>query len=130
MAAAERVIVREQRRSAASAATITAAIREYFADSEVPEPAYARELRKGDRRAGGSRWPDTAQLRLAMRVRGGVGGDSGYRTADAAHSDERRPLRCPDLSQELQDLDVDMANAVGPVRLARGPAWTEPGGRQ
>lgn len=37
----ERVIVREQRRSAASAAAITAAIREYFADSEVPEPAYA-----------------------------------------------------------------------------------------
>jgi predicted nucleic acid-binding protein len=37
----ERVIVREQRRSAASAAAITAAIREYFADSEVPELAYA-----------------------------------------------------------------------------------------
>jgi predicted nucleic acid-binding protein len=37
----ERVIVREQRRSAASAAEITAAIREYFAESEVPEPAYA-----------------------------------------------------------------------------------------
>lgn len=36
----ERVIVREQRRSAASAAAITAAIREYFADSEVPEHAY------------------------------------------------------------------------------------------
>jgi predicted nucleic acid-binding protein len=36
----ERVIVRAQRRSAASAAAITAAIREYFADSEVPEPAY------------------------------------------------------------------------------------------
>jgi predicted nucleic acid-binding protein len=38
----ERVIVREQRRSAASAAAITAAIREYFADSEVHELAYAR----------------------------------------------------------------------------------------
>jgi predicted nucleic acid-binding protein len=38
----ERVIVRAQRRSAASAAAITAAIREYFADSEVPEPAYAQ----------------------------------------------------------------------------------------
>lgn len=37
----ERVIVREQRRSAASAAAITAAIREYFADSEVLEAAYA-----------------------------------------------------------------------------------------
>jgi predicted nucleic acid-binding protein len=37
----ERVIVREQHRSAASAAAITAAIREYFADSEVPETAYA-----------------------------------------------------------------------------------------
>ena len=37
----ERVIVREQRRSAASAAAVTAAIREYFADSEVPAPAYA-----------------------------------------------------------------------------------------
>jgi predicted nucleic acid-binding protein len=37
----ERVIVRAQRRSAASAAAITAAIREYFADSEVLEPAYA-----------------------------------------------------------------------------------------
>lgn len=36
----ERVIVREQRRSAASAAAITAAIREYFPDSEVPESAY------------------------------------------------------------------------------------------
>ena len=37
----ERVIVREHRRSAASAAAITSAIREYFADSEVPESAYA-----------------------------------------------------------------------------------------
>jgi predicted nucleic acid-binding protein len=36
----ERVIVREQRRPAASAAAITAAIREYFADSEVFESAY------------------------------------------------------------------------------------------
>jgi predicted nucleic acid-binding protein len=36
----ERIIVRAQRRSAASAAAITAAIRDYFADSEVPEPAY------------------------------------------------------------------------------------------
>jgi hypothetical protein len=34
--------VRAQRRSAASAAAITAAIREYFADSEVPEPAYSQ----------------------------------------------------------------------------------------
>lgn len=38
----ERVIVRAQRRSAASAAAITAAVREYFADSEVPEHAYAQ----------------------------------------------------------------------------------------
>lgn len=37
----ERVIVREQRRSAASAASITAAIREFFAEGEVPESAYA-----------------------------------------------------------------------------------------
>jgi predicted nucleic acid-binding protein len=37
----ERVIVREHRRSAASAAAITAAIRECFADSEVPAPTYA-----------------------------------------------------------------------------------------
>jgi predicted nucleic acid-binding protein len=36
----ERVIVREQRRPAASAAAITAAIRGYFADSEIPESAY------------------------------------------------------------------------------------------
>jgi predicted nucleic acid-binding protein len=36
----ERVIVREQRRSAASAAAVTSAIREYFAESEVPESAY------------------------------------------------------------------------------------------
>jgi len=42
----ERVIVRQQRRSAASAAAITAAIREYFADSEVPEPAYAHLIAK------------------------------------------------------------------------------------
>lgn len=33
--------MREQRRSAASAAAITSAIREHFADSEVPESAYA-----------------------------------------------------------------------------------------
>jgi hypothetical protein len=33
--------VREQRRSAASAASITAAIREFFAESEVPESDYA-----------------------------------------------------------------------------------------
>jgi predicted nucleic acid-binding protein len=37
----ERVIVREQRRSAVSAAAITAAIREYFPEGEVPKPAYA-----------------------------------------------------------------------------------------
>src|SRR3712207_4472524 len=36
----ERVIVREQRRSATTAAAITSAIREYFADNEVPETAY------------------------------------------------------------------------------------------
>lgn len=36
----ERVIVREQRRSPASAASITAAIREFFDDSEVPESEY------------------------------------------------------------------------------------------
>ena len=34
-------VMRGQRRSAASAAAITAAIREYFADSEVLEPEYA-----------------------------------------------------------------------------------------
>ncbi|WP_326552048.1 PIN domain-containing protein [Micromonospora sp. NBC_01813] len=38
----ERVIVREQHRTAASAAAITSAIREYFADSEIPESAYTR----------------------------------------------------------------------------------------
>lgn len=36
----QHVIVREQRRSAESAATITAAIREFFADSQVPEDSY------------------------------------------------------------------------------------------
>lgn len=37
----ERVIVREHRRSPESASTITGAIREYFADSQVPEASYA-----------------------------------------------------------------------------------------
>lgn len=37
----ERVIVRQQRGSAESAADITAVIREYFADSQVPERSYA-----------------------------------------------------------------------------------------
>ena len=37
----ERVIVREQRRSAASAASITSAIRDYFPEFEVPESDYA-----------------------------------------------------------------------------------------
>lgn len=37
----ERVIVREQRRSAESAAAVTRAIRRSFADCEIPEPAYA-----------------------------------------------------------------------------------------
>jgi predicted nucleic acid-binding protein len=36
----ERVIVREQRRSAASAASVTAAIREFFPEGEVPATAY------------------------------------------------------------------------------------------
>jgi predicted nucleic acid-binding protein len=36
----ERVIVREQRRSADAAARITAAIRDFFADSQIPESAY------------------------------------------------------------------------------------------
>jgi predicted nucleic acid-binding protein len=36
----ERVIVREQHRSAASASAITAAVREYFAESRVVETAY------------------------------------------------------------------------------------------
>jgi predicted nucleic acid-binding protein len=40
----ERVIVREQHRSAASAARITAAVREYFAHSRVPDSAYAHLL--------------------------------------------------------------------------------------
>jgi predicted nucleic acid-binding protein len=37
----ERVIVREQRRSADAASRITAAIRDFFADSQIPENAYA-----------------------------------------------------------------------------------------
>src|SRR4051794_35524723 len=37
----ERVIVREQRRSAASAASVTAAIREFFPECEVSASAYA-----------------------------------------------------------------------------------------
>jgi len=37
----ERVIVGAQRRSAESAAAITAAIRDYFGDSRIPESAYA-----------------------------------------------------------------------------------------
>jgi len=37
----ERVIVREQRRSAESAAAVTRAIRRFFADCEIPESAYA-----------------------------------------------------------------------------------------
>src|SRR3954454_24618715 len=53
------------------------------------------------------------QLRLAMRVGGGVTGDSGYGTADAAHGDERRPLRRPNLSQELQDLGHDSLSTKG-----------------
>src|SRR5690349_16543937 len=39
-----------------------------------------------------------------MRVRGGVAGDSGDRTAEAAYGDERRALRCSDLGQELNHL--------------------------
>lgn len=30
--------------------------------------------------------------------------DSGYRAADTANGDERRPLRCPDLSKDVKDL--------------------------
>ncbi|MHA6759483.1 PIN domain-containing protein [Streptacidiphilus sp. PAMC 29251] len=37
----ERVIIREQHRSTASAAAVTRAIRQFFADSEIPETAYA-----------------------------------------------------------------------------------------
>ncbi|GAA1357739.1 PIN domain-containing protein [Streptomyces beijiangensis] len=37
----ERVIVRERKRSPASAATVTRAIRQFFADCEIPETAYA-----------------------------------------------------------------------------------------
>src|SRR5689334_17200914 len=44
------------------------------------------------------------QLRAAVRVGGGVIGDSGYRAADTANGDERRPLRCPDLSEDLKYL--------------------------
>ncbi|WP_405725166.1 PIN domain-containing protein [Streptomyces sp. NBC_01537] len=47
----ERVIIREQRRSAESAAAVTRAIRRFFADSEIPEPAYAHlvdEMPGGD----------------------------------------------------------------------------------
>jgi hypothetical protein len=43
----ERVIVRAQRRSAASAAAITAAVREHFADSE-PSPSTERLDKPGD----------------------------------------------------------------------------------
>lgn len=47
----ERVIVREQFRSAASASAITAAVREYFAESRVAEAAYlhlVKEMPGGD----------------------------------------------------------------------------------
>jgi predicted nucleic acid-binding protein len=37
----ERVIVREHQRSPESAASVTAAVREYFDDSRIPEDAYA-----------------------------------------------------------------------------------------
>jgi hypothetical protein len=51
--------VREQRRSAVSVAAITAAIRECFADSEVPEPAYAHLIAQmpGNDPDEGCTWP-------------------------------------------------------------------------
>jgi predicted nucleic acid-binding protein len=62
----ERVIVREQRRSAASAAAITAAIREYFADSEVPESMYGKLVAQ---MPGGD--PDD-RVHMAAAVAGGA----------------------------------------------------------
>ncbi len=40
----ERVIVREQHRSAESAASITTAIREFFSESQIPEAHYAAQV--------------------------------------------------------------------------------------
>jgi hypothetical protein len=55
----ERVIVRAERRSAASAAAITAAIREYFGDGEVLEHAYVHLIGQmpGKDPDDGCTWP-------------------------------------------------------------------------
>jgi hypothetical protein len=52
----ERVIVREQRRSAESAAAVTRAVRRFFADFEIPESAYAHLV---DEMPGGDPVTDT-----------------------------------------------------------------------
>ena len=62
----ERVIVREQRRSAAAAAAITAAIRECFAEGEVPESAYAHLVAQ---MPGGD--PDD-RIHMAAAIAGGA----------------------------------------------------------
>jgi predicted nucleic acid-binding protein len=62
----ERVIVREQRRSTVSAAAITAAIREFFAECEVPESAYVHLIAQ---MPGGD--PDD-RVHMAAAIAGGA----------------------------------------------------------
>jgi predicted nucleic acid-binding protein len=89
----ERVIVREQRRSVASAAAIAVAIRECFADSEVPESAYTHLVAQmpGDD-------PDD-RVHMAAAVAGGAEAIVTWNQADfpaealAAH---RVRVRTPD----------------------------------
>ena len=120
----ERFIVREQRRSAASAAEITAAIREYFADSEVPEPAYAHLI---DQMPGKD--PDD-RVHMAAAVAGGaaaivtwnLGGQTCH-SARAGLSTEPGPSS---LALELGFLELRRpgflpdSSGLGAVEAARG----------
>lgn len=111
----ERVIVREQRRSAASAVAITAAIRESFPDSEVPESAYTHLIAQmpGDD-------PDD-RVHMAAAIAGGAETIVTWNQADfpaeplAAH---RIQVRGPDeyLCDLLDTWPEEVAGTV--VRLA------------
>jgi predicted nucleic acid-binding protein len=120
----ERVIVRQERRSAASAASITAAIREFFPDSAVNETEYLHLVKNmpGDD-------PDD-RLHMAAALAGGASAVITWNRSDfPAEPLARLGLRVVDPDEYLCDLLAEFPDEVAAtvVRLAaekRRPSLT------
>jgi predicted nucleic acid-binding protein len=103
----ERVIVREQRRSAASAASITAAIRTYFPENQVLEAAYTELV---ERMPGKD--PDD-RLHMAAAIAGGASAIVTWNRADfPAEPLAELGLRVCDPDEYLCELFGDLPDEV------------------